>query len=530
MEAVLNNPYRQVGLLVGATAREQSRQITRLKAFLQAEQEPQEDSSFPALGNINRTIQTVDQAASRLNLDQDRMHAALFWFWNGRPVTDEAAFDAIKDGDTASAYAIWEKLTTETDENGKKKWKPITEKNASAFHNLATLILGSYPNELSRATVAKLTFIESEYFDKLVSANTDTTYKASKHDLEIWLIKEILGIIDNKKQIELFQEVSHSQFAAKLDFPKLIIEGPIGNVEQHIEIAKTGRKNNKAHAAEAGKKLYEQTKNDLQLIQSILGSSDLKYTSLVDKVANEILQCSIDYYNDSQEKELHTDYAVVAMELAKQADSLAIGNLTKDRIKESIATLEDMQDREIATALQVLRNVKRAYDDNDTEITRKVRLQERTDPDIIMGRSTINWSKVRKVIDESIDWDKVVEVVLQTIPPRNIDKIKSSKNPAKITEYKELVIFVLGKLNTTNHRKLKYLHYWESTGGATKPLPANPKPGSSGAKASEIIPWIIGIIVSILCYRYELGWWSILIVLMAFGLTQSILESIEKNK
>jgi hypothetical protein len=39
MKAILNNPYRTVGLLVGATAREQERQIRRLKQFIEAEQD-----------------------------------------------------------------------------------------------------------------------------------------------------------------------------------------------------------------------------------------------------------------------------------------------------------------------------------------------------------------------------------------------------------------------------------------------------------------------------------------------------------
>jgi len=49
MKAVLNNPYRTVGLFVGATAREQERQIKRLKQFIAAQQDPQDDYSFPTL-------------------------------------------------------------------------------------------------------------------------------------------------------------------------------------------------------------------------------------------------------------------------------------------------------------------------------------------------------------------------------------------------------------------------------------------------------------------------------------------------
>src|SRR5690606_8271462 len=110
MNTILNNPYRTVGLLVGATAKEQTKQISRLKKYIEAEQDPQDDFSFPALGDFHRTIDSVEEAASKLNLDNDKINAALFWFWNGNPITDEAAFDALKDGNTDDAIEIWRKL------------------------------------------------------------------------------------------------------------------------------------------------------------------------------------------------------------------------------------------------------------------------------------------------------------------------------------------------------------------------------------------------------------------------------------
>src|SRR3954451_5307351 len=99
MNIIKDNPYRTVGLLVGASAREQERQVKRLKQFIEAEQEPQDDFSFPTLGHLHRTIPDVNDAVSKLNLDKDKMNAALFWFYDGKTAlkTDEEAFKAIKD-------------------------------------------------------------------------------------------------------------------------------------------------------------------------------------------------------------------------------------------------------------------------------------------------------------------------------------------------------------------------------------------------------------------------------------------------
>lgn len=132
MNLVQDNPYRIVGLLVGEKASKQERQIRRLKQFIEADQEPEDDFSFPTLGNLHRTLDKVNEAASKLNLDSDKMSAALFWFWNGNPITDEPAFDAIKEADLDQVINIWTKLTSNAE---------VSQRNASAYSNLGTLYL-----------------------------------------------------------------------------------------------------------------------------------------------------------------------------------------------------------------------------------------------------------------------------------------------------------------------------------------------------------------------------------------------------
>jgi hypothetical protein len=82
MKSIIDNPYRVLGILVSATAKEKERQIRRLKQYLEAEQEPPHgDFSFPILGVMNRTLESITDAAAKLNLDSDKMNAALFWFY-----------------------------------------------------------------------------------------------------------------------------------------------------------------------------------------------------------------------------------------------------------------------------------------------------------------------------------------------------------------------------------------------------------------------------------------------------------------
>jgi hypothetical protein len=340
MELILNNPYRIVGLLVGATAREQERQVKRLKQFIEAEQEPQDDFSLPKLGNLHRTLDKVNEAASKLNLDSDKMNAALFWFYIGNQISDEPAFDAIKEADLDQVLSIWTKLTS----NGE-----ISQRNASAYSNLGTLYLsgilaGTNTNEalLEKGISLKLKFLESDYIKDFKALATDETFKTTKKDLQLIFLNQVQSEVDRKGGVtsQKFLEILNKQtFSAKEEFLKGFIQKPIEQIEKKIEEAKTKRKANKANAFSIGKALFEQSSESLSQLKSILGVSDIKFSSITDKVSDEILQCGIDYFQHY--KETSTDPGSSSMDLFRKAKTLAIGNIAKQRCQENTENLQE---------------------------------------------------------------------------------------------------------------------------------------------------------------------------------------------
>lgn len=365
MQQILNNPYRIAGLLVGATAAEQRRQLTRLQRFLEADQEPQDDFSFPTLGNLTRTLESVEEAASKLNLDSDKINAALFWFWNGNPITDEAAFDALKEGDTDTAIEIWQKLTEDAEE--------VTKRNASAFHNLSTLYLSGALEGINTKEVIleqgislKLKFLESDFIKDFKTLATDETYKTTKKELQLLLLNILQSEIRKNKEIssaKFFYILKRQVFTAKEDFWKGFAQGLIEQIEQKIETTKTKRKTNKANADKAGSLLSATTLVNLMNLREVLEKSDVKYSSIADKVANELLQCSIDYFNDSQEKDSSSDYAEIAIKLAKRAKSSAVGNFIKQKIQETLKDL--IVQSEIRAIIQILEGKKNKKNEFD---------------------------------------------------------------------------------------------------------------------------------------------------------------------
>ena len=339
MNLINNNPYRILGLLAGTKASEQSRQVKRLKQFIEAEQEPDADFSFPILGDFSRTLESVAVAEQKINLDSDKINAALFWFYNGNAITDEPAFDFLTDGNIDDAKSIWLKLTITSD---------INERNASAFHNLSNLLLcnnhsSSNNNELDfeQGIILKLQLLDSEFYKKIIQISTDITYKATKNEIQLLLLNQLKAELEkgnNEKKEHFIQILNKQTFAAKEDFFKSFVEKPIEQIEKRIAETITKRKADKTKSADFGSELYSDSQKEISQIKDALGVSNPKFITISDKLANEILQCSFIAFNHFQNTE--TEIGETVFELINKAKSIAIGSIIKDRIKENLPNIE----------------------------------------------------------------------------------------------------------------------------------------------------------------------------------------------
>jgi DNA-binding transcriptional regulator GbsR (MarR family) len=346
MNAILNNPYRLLGLLVGASATQLNRHRTRISNYISADNEiPAEYTyfSFQPLGIISRTEENIANAASKLSLDNDKMSSALFWFYKGNPITDEPAFEAIKEADLDQVISIWTKLTS----NGE-----VSQRNASAYSNLGTLYLsgileGTNTNEalLEQGISLKLKFLESDYIKDFKALATDETYKTSKKELQLLFLSQVQSEIEKSGGVtsnEFLDIITKQEFSAKEDYLKGFVQKPIEQIEKKIEETKSKRKVNKANSIKAANSLLAETKDSIKQLKSILGVSNIRYSSIADKLAMEFFACGRDYFMHL--KDTDTDPSDYSMKLFKKAKSYAIGNIAKQQIDENIKDLQEWID------------------------------------------------------------------------------------------------------------------------------------------------------------------------------------------
>jgi len=430
MDIIKNNPYRIIGILSNATAKEIQGRKSKITAYAKVGKQITSEFDFPLLNSIEREQDKIEKAFSAIQQSKEMLENSLFWFLNTNSF-DETAINYLRNGDKEKAIEIWEKVTTD---------KEVTPRNYSCFNNIGTLkLLGESQEEIKEGIEKKIKLIESDYFTSFVHSVAGAAY-----------------IIDNQKQIEKFIDVIIKQYSGKYSSTAILklfsncngttqkylsqkfTEEPIHNIESQIERTKKKRNESKINAFQFGLKLHENTKSDLTLLKSLLGNNDPIYKMIADNLAKEIMQCGIDYFNESKENDSSEEYLENALKLNNVADSIAVGKLTKDRAKDHIATLEGMKDQVLSEAIIVLQSIKDLYLENEKNIRQQIKQLEQSDYEIRTGRKTINHRAVEDNIKNSIEWQKVNEMIFDLLSDKNLKKIKECEKDEQKREFLEL--------------------------------------------------------------------------------------------
>lgn len=316
MKIIENNPYRILGVYANSPVRERVANHNRLKAFLNVGRQ----ITFPldlnsCLLSITRTTETIDKANADLTLPNDQLKYAQFWFIKSTPF-DEIAFNHLFAGNMANAIDIWSK-----------------KDNVSSLQNRIVCALIKADNNSAVKYAETLYTQYANAFIPLVLGNS-TTIKSDGLDLAfIDMLSEEVGVD------KILPYVTNASWEQHLGGK--VIDPLINNIQSAIDKAKGTRKQGSAARLKAGRKLMRDTKPLLAKLKKFLPSTDLRYQMIADKLAQEILQCGIDYFNASNDDDAPQN----AMELQIYALSIAVGKMAKDRCKENVDILQKNIDR-----------------------------------------------------------------------------------------------------------------------------------------------------------------------------------------
>lgn len=317
MNLLQHNPYRLLGVYSNSPTKERLANHNRMKAFLKVGK----PVSFPLdltqyLGPINRTEASVADAEAALTLPKDQIQYAQFWFVKVTSL-DDVAFKNLISGKISKAEEIWQK-----------------KESASSLQNriVSALIREDYACAI---TCAETLYANSQYISELISAVVGTGSNLDASTLALSFLDALCDEIDANKLLPFITiNTWKSHIEEKATKPL------IDSIEDAIETAKKSKNKGPKARLLAGQRLMKNTKSDLLKLKTLLSSTDLQYQIIADKLGLEILQCGIDYYNDSEEP----DAAIKAMKLQKYARSIVVCKMAKDRCKENVDILQRIID------------------------------------------------------------------------------------------------------------------------------------------------------------------------------------------
>jgi hypothetical protein len=447
MNPIFSNPYRIIGLLSNVSEKEIQKQKSKLSRYISVGKKLDSKYQFIFLGGLDDSDINISNAFAEIEQNWGRVFHSLFWFINLNSL-DEIALEYLVNEQKELAQQSWEKITTE---------KSICQDNFSAFNNISTLYLLDNSIEVLKVGIEiKIQFIQSPHFENFVLEVADQTFSNDQKKIIENFCDAIFSLwIDVFSTTEILYLFKDTGDIAYSRIESLIVDDPIYRIETEINSTKKNRKSEPENSLEFGMSLYESCKLDIELIERVLHKNHLKFKFLADNLALEIAQCAIDYYNAVQTDENNFEKI---LSLLNHAKDIAVGAQSHARINSNIEALLETKDKEISLAIEFMKSIEKTYEENRMQIRNRVMSMK------LGPNQEINWTKVNKACDDSIDWDKVVQLLNEIIPKHNIEKIKSIKNSEQTKEFKRLVEFIFSKLSLLQITRVSYLNYWKKEG------------------------------------------------------------------
>ena len=350
LDIIINNPFRVLGVYSSAKQAEILKNANKMKAYLNVGKE----ISFPTDMNylftqIKRTTESAANAQTEINLPADKIKYALFWFCSVSPV-DEVALSNLIAKNSAKAIEIFEKKAS-----------------FSSILNLAVLSIVQQKYSLA-ASLYSMLIRTPEYKRKFLATICDETFHISDDELMHIVIDELLKV---EKPLNLVNALTEAQ--DKVYVREKVLSEPLGKITSEINKAKSVSGSDADASLRAGKALIGNTKTALSTIKSLVGASHPQYQSIADNLAKQILQCGINYFNNSDDD----DAVENALKIQQYALNIAEGKMVKDRCEQNVNILLKKKEQN-------------AYEKDLAAIAVELKLFQSATPSISRAKTLVN--------------------------------------------------------------------------------------------------------------------------------------------
>ncbi|MBO7598882.1 MAG: hypothetical protein J6T70_17740, partial [Bacteroidales bacterium] len=311
-KVIVENPFRMLGVFANSSQKDIVANQGKANAFLKVGRAVEYPLDLKTLmPQVNRTVGAFSQASANLTIAKERLKYAQFWFLKMTPL-DDVAFNHLYAGNLQQAIEIWDKKNC-----------------VSSLQNkvITNFIALNFDQAINTAEDLYLDF--SDEFLKV--ADSTGTLALTKDDLIQSFIDTLCDEYEPKKIYDVVFSDDWKEYLGGKTVKPLI-----ARINAAIKEADDVDEKDADANLQAGRKLWKDTNDDFTQLKKMLPPDDMQLESIADKLGLQILQCGINYYNNSDDE----DAAENAMALQKSASKIVMGEMAKDRCEDNLKVLE----------------------------------------------------------------------------------------------------------------------------------------------------------------------------------------------
>jgi hypothetical protein len=343
MQLILDNPFRILGLPVTASSRQITKRVDDLSMFVEMGKTKSYETDFLFLSPIDRTLESINLAASQLELSEVKLFHSTFWFHQNNSI-DEMVFDLLADGNFSKATVLLEKAALNTE---------ITLKNCSNAHNLSLLgmalsYLQGHENQIDSSMFVNSARLfamayKQETYDDYVKSVIGSTCLLTQENFLKQFADEALKVIGrvqlNERNLfknQLIGAFNGSNDSVKDYIQKKIIADPIKIIENAIADCKLKSDINSESSHKAADTLRTIATKEFNGLKKIISAKDVYYSAMSDQVARQLLSCSTTHYNATYENDDTSTSLDESEEISLWARVFAVGANVKTSIQDDL--------------------------------------------------------------------------------------------------------------------------------------------------------------------------------------------------
>lgn len=331
--------------------------VNENKAYLYIKKEG--DRSFLNKFVIDRSIEVIESAISKLSTAQDKVRYSLFWFVKV-PEFDEIALERAREGDIKGAISYIQ-----------DKWEEGESTHFSYHLNMAVLSL--IDSDYYWAIKYYMNLIHSDeeresFLQAVVSAPTSF----SANDLSKYLLDELLSLLDPLKLHEylydlyVFGDLDWDSCSFELAYTKdYTAKEYVSHINSRIKEIASFSDNDQGEVRTI---ILNHAKPSLEKLRTLLGENDPLYSTTADNLAKQIIQFAINSFNNKSNQENDLDRT---LELLEYANEITDNDELNRTCHDSIKKLKERKDNIIYVLSGIIEKFLASKEENSIALARK---------------------------------------------------------------------------------------------------------------------------------------------------------------